>query len=331
MRKRLGFLFSFVLSFMCCSAAQADGHSSDSFNAVPRDVTIHMELLDLISIDSVQQSFVANLYYEMVWHDESMAHNGPATKVMDLDQIWHPNIHILNQWDLQFTLPAKATVFQDGRVFYQQRASGTFSQPLELGKFPFDSQSIELTLVSAGFLSEELNIIIEESSGVVPELSLPDWSVTEWSIQSDTVSSGLKGINWDRVVLSVEVERHAGFYLLKILLPLVLIVFMSWAVFWLDPSQVGAQISVSITAMLTLIAFRFSMTSMLPSISTLTKLDWFLTHSTLLIFLGLMEVVYTSWLATSGELARARRIDRLSRWIFLLLFVLAVLHSFVWN
>jgi hypothetical protein len=258
-------------------------------------------------------------------------HKGPTAKIMDLGEVWHPNVQIRNQQRVQFTLPEEVKVFPDGRVLYRQRASGIFSQRLQLKKFPFDTQLIDLILVPAGFEPGQLNLNVDESSGVVPELSLPDWSVMRWEIRSETVNSGLEAINWDQVVLTVEVRRHYGFYLVKILLPLVLIVFMSWTVFWLDPSQTAPQISVSITAMLTLIAFRFSMTSMLPSISILTKLDWFLLHATFLIFLGLIEVVYTSWLANNGELSRARQIDRISRLIFPLLFVLAVLHAFIWN
>jgi hypothetical protein len=56
-------------------------------------------------------------------------------------------------------------------------------------------------------------------------------------------------------------SRLAQYYLLKVILPLLLIVMMSWTVFWIDPTNGGPQISVAVTSMLTLIAYRFSIGS----------------------------------------------------------------------
>ena len=41
--------------------------------------------------------------------------------------------------------------------------------------------------------------------------------------------------------------RKTGYYFLKILAPLILIVAMSWVVFWIDPTEAGTQISVAVT------------------------------------------------------------------------------------
>ena len=52
----------------------------------------------------------------------------------------------------------------------------------------------------------------------------------------------------------------------RIILPLLLIVAMSWLVFWIDPELAGPQISIAVTSMLTLIAYRFMVGGMLPKI-----------------------------------------------------------------
>ncbi len=54
--------------------------------------------------------------------------------------------------------------------------------------------------------------------------------------------------------------------------------------------------------MLTLIAYRFLLGGMLPRISYLTRLDYFLLGSTVLVFLALVEAACTSRLATSAAL-----------------------------
>jgi hypothetical protein len=54
----------------------------------------------------------------------------------------------------------------------------------------------------------------------------------------------------------------------KVILPLILIVAMSWIVFWIDPEESGIQISVAITTMLTLIAYRFAVGADLPKFTS---------------------------------------------------------------
>ena len=103
---------------------------------------------------------------------------------------------------------------------------------------------------------------------------------------------------------------------MKVIIPLVLILAMSWVVFWIDPTESGTQISVAITTMLTLIAYRFAIGTALPKVSYLTRLDYFILISTVLVYATLVEVVVTSTLAKRGKLERARKIDRWSRWLF---------------
>ena len=61
-------------------------------------------------------------------------------------------------------------------------------------------------------------------------------------------------------------SRQTGYYVLKVILPLVLIVIMSWVVFWIDPNEPGTQISVAVTSILTLVAYRFMIDSLLPNV-----------------------------------------------------------------
>ena len=50
---------------------------------------------------------------------------------------------------------------------------------------------------------------------------------------------------------------------------------MSWAVFWINPRYLPAQVGVSTSAVLTLIAFQFSLGYLLPKVSYLTRADRF--------------------------------------------------------
>lgn len=100
------------------------------------------------------------------------------------------------------------------------------------------------------------------------------------------------------------------------MVPLIVIVCMSWAVFWIDPDQLGIQIGVASTSILTLIAFLFSLSSVLPPISYLTRMDFFVFSSLVLVFLAFAEAMTTCTLAVKGRMPVGRRIDARARWIF---------------
>lgn len=280
-----------------------------------RDVEVRMFIIDLENINDASQNFTANLAMMMRWHDPDLAHTGPEPISVHLDDIWSPNIQILNQQKLVSPFPRLAEIHPDGEVIYRQKYWGAFSQPLRLRNFPFDSQQLQITLANVGFAAEKVNLISSPESGISENFSLSDWDVTGWQYQAvdlpfDDGSYRIGGMNF-----SLDVERDTSFFWYKVLLPLFLIVVMSWLVFWIDPSLVGSQISVSVTAMLTMIAYRFALAGLLPRLNFLTTLDYFVLVSTMAVFVSMIEVVYTAYLSTNERLDQARAIDRRARWV----------------
>jgi len=280
-----------------------------------RGVEVRVFLIDIEGVDTVAQSFTANLIIVTQWQDPTLAHEGLTSISVPLNDIWFPRIQILNQQKLALTLPQSAEVHPDGGVVYRQRYWGSFSQPLDLESFPFDSQSLNITLANVGFGEERVKLIPSPSSGVSEKLTLPDWRLLGWDFVTtefpfDDESSGVQGM-----VFSLDVERDRGYFKYKVIFPLILIVMMSWLVFWIDPSLAASQISVSVTAMLTMIAYRFTLAGMMPKLAFLTNLDFFVLASTLMVFLAMIEVVYTSSLSSNNRLEKARKVDRHARWL----------------
>jgi hypothetical protein len=95
---------------------------------------------------------------------------------------------------------------------------------------------------------------------------------------------------------------------------------MSWCVFWINPAQYGPQIGLSATSMLTLIAFIFATTNMVPRLGYLTLLDRFIVFSTILVFLALIESLTTIYLVSKEKKELAMRVDLLSRFVFPIVF-----------
>jgi hypothetical protein len=291
-----------------------------------RDVEVGIFLIDIEEVNSVPQSFIANMYVDLRWHDPGLVHDGPDSISRDREEVWHPRLQILNQQRLVKTFPETVEIKPDGQVIYRQRVWGGFSQPLKLEDFPFDSQRLEIILVEVGFGFADTRYKVLPDSGVSNSLSIPDWEVLGWDFAPVTMQIN-KSAEEEVMVFSLDVKRHISFFILKVIFPLMLIVAMSWLVFWIDPSLAASQISVGVTAMLTMIAYRFAIGGMIPRLPFMTHMDHFVMASTVVVFLCLIEVVVTAHLANQGQLDKARRIDFHARWIAPLVYTLVVLET----
>jgi len=299
--------------------------------ATPTTVEVAIIMLDLERIDDAAQGFSANVFLVARWKDPRLAHDGGGVERLDLDDIWHPRLQVVNRRRVSRTLPMTADVTPDGEVTYRQRVVGEFSQRLDLADFPLDRQTLAIQVVAVGYSQDEVRFAALPD---IPSTVLPDLSISDWMVLGSRASSrGYQPLPSVRPTagfeLELDVERKVGYYAWKILLPLLLIVAMSWLVFWIDPEMAGPQISVAVTSMLTLIAYRFMVAGMLPRISYLTRMDLFTTASTVLVFVTLIEAVLTVMSTKHGHHQTAMAIDRFSRWGFPLAYVIAFVGAFL--
>jgi hypothetical protein len=299
----------------------------------PTEVKVAVFVLDIDEVSNVGQSFDANVYIELRWHDPHLAHNHPNVITHGLNEVWNPRIQFINQQKIWQTLPEIVEVFPNGEVVYQQRVWGAFSQPLKLEEFPFDQQVFTIQLAAASYSPKEVKLVTEQSSrtGVANEFSLADWDILGWKVSIAPFAPSLEEESFAGYSLSIEATRRYGYYIIKVIIPLILIVIMSWVVFWIDPKESGTQISVAITTMLTLIAYRFAVGSDLPKVSYLSRLDYFILGATFLVFASLIQVVVTSTYAKGGKLDRARSIDQWARVLFPVIFILMAFGALIFR
>lgn len=293
----------------------------------PQDVEVTVYLIDIEEVDSRTQSFIANVFVGLRWHDPSLAHDGPRAIGKPIDDIWNYNLQILNQQRLVKTFLDNASITPEGEVTIRQRYWGGFSQPLDLEDFPFDSQRLQISLVRSGAMGTTPNYIISANSGLAHQLKIPDWEVLDWKVEPKKIPIGREGNTAESVVLSVDIKRNISFFTLKVILPLMLIVAMSWLVFWIGPDLMASKISVAVTTMLTLIAYRFAIGGMVPRLSFLTGLDYFVLGSSVLVFLALLVVAYSAYLLERDKTEQAHKLDRVSRWAAPLLFLIMIIQS----
>lgn len=324
-------LFVYLSLTITVTSATAANYGRPLTAEGPTEVSISVFVLDVDEVSSAGQNFDANIYIELRWKDPRLAHDNPHEISLDLKEVWNPRIHFINQQKIWLTFPEIVEVLPDGEVVYRQRVWGSFSQPLALRDFPFDRQVFNIQLGSVGYGPEEVKLISPQGSrtGIAERFSLADWDILDWTVNIASFAPSQKDDTFSGYTLSIEAKRRYGYFIIKVIIPLFLIVMMSWVVFWIDPKQVSNQLSVAVTTVLTLIAYHIALSGRLPQIPYLTQMDKFLFSSTILVFMSLIEVVITSHLSSTDRLALARRIDLTARWFFPVLFALSFGISFV--
>jgi hypothetical protein len=297
----------------------------------PLTLTGTLILLDVTKIDGAEQSFSADVFLILQWRDERLVMEAEGVRRLPLDSIWNPRIQIVNQRRVFKTFDDYIDVTPDGTVTYRQRYNGEFSARLDFHDFPLDHHRFRVQLAVPGYGPDEVSFVPApegEGIGRAPEMTVSDWSIGTFDLRTlpfEVVPGGrqVAGLEGE-----FEAQRHLGYFFGKAFFSVAIIVFMSWVVFWIGTEHIGPRLSVAVTSMLTLVAYRFLLGQSLPPVSYLTRLDHYLLGSTVLVFLALIQVTMTGAMTDEHHQPRATRINRMSRWIFPAAFVLLFVLSF---
>lgn len=294
----------------------------------PTYVKLGFYVFDIAYIDDAKQTFYAKVRLTMRWFDPRLISDKEKIRQFPLNSIWNPLMTIVNSRNVEQLHEESVFVDEKGHVLYAQTFSGTFTVPLNLEAFPLDIHKMNILIRSFYSPSEVKLIIDEDLTGWAETLSIPDWIISNGQTTVKTVFSKEQNRDLSQMVFSFDINRKFGFYLWKIIIPLCLIVIMSWGVFWIPAERLEAQIGLSATAFLTLFAFQFAIAALLPKIAYQTRMDRFTMMCSLLVFFALIEAITTSYLVNKKKMHWVKALDRTSRVIFPLIFICGLTFAF---
>jgi hypothetical protein len=110
----------------------------------------------------------------------------------------------------------------------------------------------------------------------------------------------------------VHIQRKTGYYLWKILLPLLVITAISWVVFWMSEDALGRRAGVSSTGMLTVIAYQLILADSLPRFPYLTLMDKVALLTLVIIAMTMLENIIVTRLPADRRI----RVDVACRVVF---------------
>jgi len=290
----------------------------------PTPVNVYLYVVDVFDVSGADQAFTADVVLIAEWRDPKLAGKGTAIRTAKLEDVWEPRLQLVNQRGGNAMMPQRVEIHPEGLVRYRQRWSGRFTARMDLRDFPLDRQRFHIQVVSLGYSRDEVDLIPDlegKRSGRAEQVSITDWGLgpARMEMADFEPAPGMKPVAGVQLIWAG--KRQVGYYTVQVILPLVMIVLMGWIALWIAPSMVPPRISVAVTTMLTLIAYRFALGRLVPNLPYLTRFDYFTLGSTILVFLVLAIVAATTYLAAQNKPARAERLSRWARVIFPMVFV----------
>jgi hypothetical protein len=304
-----------------------------SRNGEPTVIEIGVFVIDIDEIDDVNQRFNVDLFIVARWQDPRLAlpeaERKGKVRFMMIDDVWTPRILLLNDRGLKPQLREGVEVDDLGNMKYQNRLSGELKVDLEFGQFPFDVQRLPIDIVSYEYSTDEMQF--SPDSAIVSQahkFSIEGWQLKLLEPIVDVFVVPADGTKLPRLTYFIEAKRDSEYYVLTMLVPMSLIIFMAWTVFWLQPNIVPPRIAIATASIFSLIALGVSIRLGLPKVSYLTMADVFVLGCTLMVFIALGVAVIGSRWASSDRMEQALKLNAIARWVYMLLFAVVAFVAF---
>lgn len=244
----------------------------------------------------------------------------------------------------------KSTVGPETYVLYQ--VNGEFASTMQFKDFPFDYQQLLIQVGNKTLPASQVAYTIDPelllesqatrlTSGVDSAATIdniPNWiadavnfypkSVGNTSSLGDPATiSGPAGVTYSQVVTDVSISRDVSSFLVKNILPLILLVIVTYLSLWL-PIGESARVSFAVTGILTGAVMLNSVTNSLADVEYTVAIEWayyaFIALSGIMLLLTLIGRHFSE----QRRLASLRKVTSFSR-IFFPIYVLCTVMAYV--
>ncbi|XP_043931496.1 acetylcholine receptor subunit alpha [Protopterus annectens] len=243
-------------------------------------VTVGLQLIQLISVDEVNQIVTTNVRLKQQWKDVNLQWNPDEyggikkTRIPSSD-IWHPDLVLYNNADGDFA------IVQETRVLLEYTGMVTWTPPaifksyceIIVTHFPFDLQNCSMKLGTWTY--DGTKVVIN------PESDRPDLSSFmesgEWVMKDyrgwkhRVIYACCQDTPYLDITYHFLMQRLPLYFIVNVIIPCLLFSFLTGLVFYL-PTDSGEKMTLSISVLLSLTVFLLVIVELIPSTSSAVPL-----------------------------------------------------------
>src|ERR1700694_176370 len=221
----------------------------------------------------------------------------------------------------------------DGEVFEVQNFRASLSTHLDLRRFPFDAEELPIFIVPMGRDVNPVRLVPDTAHSRFA--GAPYSSHAQWQFLSLTIKPYVEHYVDDTaegLQFALQVRRSSQSYFWKFILPLCLIVVVSWIGFLLSPTEFKSKdlLSTAVTTLLILVAFTLRIQAFVPRTSYLTYIDGFLLTCFLFVIAAIGSIAAINIFESKGREGRALALRKITGVILPLSFILIQLAVFAY-
>jgi cation transporter family protein len=265
----------------------------------PTEVKLGIFVISFYSINEQTMDYQVSMYLRQAWRDPRLAFTALGNKSVTArlgdrswDSIWIPDTFLRNEKAASFhTVTVDNRMVQlnvDGDLWYVTKISATLSCPMDLKKFPMDTQTCPMAFESFGYTMDTMYFgQLTAPVDISDDLQMPQFSLVEHKIKdcSMNYTSGAYPCLEIRFVL----RRDIGYFLIQVYVPSILIVILSWVSFWINVDASPARVSIGLLTVLTTTTMSSGAKSTLPRVSYIKAIDVWMIVCLVFVFTSLIE------------------------------------------
>ncbi len=287
-----------------------------------QDVYVGVYLNDVINVDLKANTYVADFYLWFRWKGE-----------MDPSESFE-FVNAFSTWShTKQKLYEVPKNLEDGWKHQVLHINGDFHHPFILSQYPLDEQKIVISIEDSIRTKDSIRYISDTvNSSYRKDISIPGWQILKQDINAfpfkyNTHFGEPKPSDnyeeYSRLNYVVEIGRNKKLYLFKMLLPIIIVLLCTLAIFFINPIYSDSRLALAITALVSAVAMHITVSADLPAVGYLVLIDKIYNLSYIAIFCALAETVFTIYLKDRAQFNVAKKVDRYTFFILAISFLLS--------
>ncbi|XP_070783549.1 5-hydroxytryptamine receptor 3A-like [Enoplosus armatus] len=242
----------------------------------PTVVYLAILLNAILDVKEKDQKFISYVWITMWWQDEYIGWNpdefcGITNISLPTKVLWKPDLTIEEMTEKDKAPPSPyLTVDSSGEVELTNNQVQVSTCSMQVFKFPFDSQSCNLSFKSVIHSVKEIQLVQYLNSSKITKWSRKlmqtqsEWLFIKMTVSNETVN------NFDFIqsviVYTIHMKRRSALYIVNFLLPVLLFLCLDLASFLISDTG-GEKLSFKVTVLLAVTVLQLILNDILPSSS----------------------------------------------------------------
>ena len=229
---------------------------------------------DIHNLELRSQSYQVDLYIWFKWTDKEL-NPAESFEFMNPFELWSHTV--TKSYEKPIKLPT-------GEYYQVIRIEGGFTHKFDLENYPFDKQYLTVEFEDSDSIEHNIEMTLDGGNYVTmnPDLKFPGFILGAPQMEiikkvhptnfGDIRKESLK-TTFSRVKLKIPINRPVVTYIVKLILPILCVVFSTCLIFLFKPTYVDSRVGIGITSLLTIVALQITLNDELPEIDYLVLMD----------------------------------------------------------